>query len=232
MNVACPQCGAPVAVLTETRFLRCPFCTSSFTVQEGRGILEYRFAHERDDRLAWSALVAAVEQHADDQAVTRDGCSFEQLPFWLVTLPAGEQRLVQARKHPWGALPAVSLPGGDLLFVTAEDQLPSPDIPLAAAGGGSVRLVYLPLYFLTYHQGSVPARAVVCGVDGRHYALTQLAPRQTTVPTLHVALIAGLALALLAEALLIRGVPVRAAAFAVTLGLCYPAFAAVLQREG
>lgn len=238
MTVACPQCGAPQEALTETRFYRCPFCSSSFTVQEGTGLLEHCFAHQRDDRLAWSVLEGALEAGGDPVAAERTGCDFRQVPCWLFSFANGTRRLVPAVRHPWGTLPPLALPGGDLSFVPAEAGFPPPEVSLAEAApaGGEPparqSLVYLPLYFLDYSWAGTPGRAVVCGVDRKPYFLDGTpVRRRPTVPLGHAALVGGFAVLLIAEALLIRRLPLRAAAFAATCAGSYLLLRLVLLRE-
>lgn len=238
MTVSCPQCGAPHEALTETRFYRCPFCSSSFTVQEGTGLLEYCFAHRRDDRLAWSALEGVLEARGSAAAPERVGGDFRQVPCWLFSFANGGRRLVPALSLSWGPLPPLTLPGGDLLFVPAEAGFPPPEIPLATALQPGTEpparqsLVYLPLYFLDYSCVGIPGRAVVCGVDRKAYLLDDApAPRRQAVPLAHVALIGAFAAVLVAEALLLRRIPFRAAAFAATLAGSYLLLRLVLQRE-
>lgn len=238
MKVACPQCGAPVEALTETRFLRCPFCASSFTVQGGAGLLHYCFAHERDDRIAWSALQEHLEANGADPAIERDSIDLADCPFWLFTLDNGEKRMMPACRHPWGDLPAVTLPGGDLLFVPEGKDLPPPDIPLAEAShklatGRSVRqsMVHLPLYFLDYGSAGHSCRAVVSAIDRKVYLLDSPVSLELHIPTAHIVMIAVFAAVLFCEGLAVRNLAWRGAAFAITCAVLYPIYFAMLKRE-
>ncbi len=237
MALSCPQCGAPVEARTETRFYHCPYCISSFVAEQGVGIAEYYLAHGRDDRLAWSALASDLEVEGADPSVEQDGCEYLVVPFWL-SRSDGRQRLVPARRHPWFREISLVLPGGDLLYVPEGSDFSPPDIPASEAVGdgagkepGSLALVHLPLYFLTFRVGSSDSRAVVSAVDRRVYLLDSLPRRAVTLPLRHVALVAGYALLLVIVGLAVKNHLHRAVAFAVILGVAYPSFHAFLRRE-
>ena len=237
MTLTCPQCGAPVEARTETRFHHCPFCTSSFVAEEGRGIAEYFLAHNRDDRLAWSTLASTLEGGGNDSPVERLGCEYLVAPFWL-SRSGGETRLVPALRHPWFGMASLVLPGGDLLHVPKGSYFTPPDIPVAEALGdeagkepASLALVHLPLYLLTLRAGSVDCRAVVSAVDRRTYLLDFLPRGTVTLPLHHVALVAGYALLLVIVGLAVKNHLHRAIAFAVIFGAAYPSLCAFLRRE-
>lgn len=236
MTISCPQCGAPLEARTDTRFHHCPFCTSSFVAEQGVGIVEYYLTHGRDDRLAWSALGSAVGE-GSDSPVERLGCDHLVAPFWL-SRSGGGQRLVSALRHPWLGEASLVLPGGDLLFVPEGSEFTPPNIPATEALGdgagkepGSLALVHLPLYLLTFRIGDSQCRAVVSGVDRRIYLLDTPPRPASTLPLRHVALVAGYALLLVIAGLAVKNHLHRAFAFAVVLGVAYPALYAFLRRE-
>ena len=237
MTLFCPQCGAPAEARTDTRFHHCPFCTSSFVAEQGVGVAEYYLTHGRDDRVAWSALASALEGEGGEQPAERLGCDHLVAPFWL-SRTGGEQRLVPALRHPRLGEASLVLPGGDLLFVPEGSEFTLPDIPAAEALGdgagkepGSLALVHLPLYLLTFRSGDSQYRAVVSGVDRRTYLLDTPPRRASTLPLRHVALVVGYALLLVIAGLAVRSHLYRAVAFAVILGVSYPSLYAFLRRE-
>ncbi|GLI40137.1 hypothetical protein KI811_02720 [Geobacter hydrogenophilus] len=237
MTVSCPQCGAPVEARTETRFHHCPFCTSSFVAEEGRGIAEYYLAHNRDDRLAWSTLASTLEGERNDSPVERLGCEHLVAPFWL-SRSGGGTRLVPALRHPWFGVTSLVLPGGDLLYVPKGSDFTPPDIPVAEAlanGAGkepaSLSLVHLPLYLLTFRVNGSDCRAVVSAVDRRAYLLDPLPRSAATLPLRHAVLVAGYALLLIIVGLAVKNHLHRAVAFAVIFGMAYFSFTAFLRRE-
>lgn len=223
---------------TDTRFHHCPFCTSSFVAEQGVGIAEYYLTHGRDDRLAWSVLASALEGEGGVQAVERLDCRYLVAPFWLSRSGAG-QRIVSALRHPWLEATTLVMPGGDLLFVPEGNDFTPPDIPAAEALGdgagkepGSLCLVHIPLYLLTFRSGENRCRAVVSGVDRRIYFL-ETPPRSiSAIPLRHAALVAGYALFLVVVGLTVKNHLHRAAAFALILGVAYPSLNAFLRREG
>ncbi|RNC73186.1 MAG: hypothetical protein ED859_00315 [Desulfuromonadales bacterium] len=238
MTVSCPQCGAPVEARTDTRFYRCPFCTSSYVAEHGVGIAEYHMAHERDDRLAWSALASTLEREGADPVVDRLGCEYLVAPFWLTRPEGGGRRLAPALRHPWLAEAPLGLPGGDLLFVPEGSGFIPPDIPATEAvgeeagrGTTACGLVHLPLYLLRFGTGGRECRAVVSAVDRRACLLDPLPRQGIAVPLRHVALVAGFALVLVVVGLAVHDHLRRAAAFAVVFGVSYPACYAFLRRE-
>lgn len=238
MTVSCPQCGAPVEARNDTRFLHCPFCTSSFVAEAGVGIAEYHLAHGRDDRLAWSALVSTLEVEGADSSVEQESCDYLVAPFWLSRSDGG-RRLVPARRHPWLGEPSLVLPGGDLLFVPEGSDFTPPDITAAEALGegagkepGSLSLVHLPLYLLSFQAGGSPCRAVVSATDRRVYLLDSPPRRAVTLPFRHVALISAYALLLVIVGLAMKNHIHRTVAFAVIFGVSYLSLYVFLRREG
>jgi hypothetical protein len=236
VTFSCPQCGAPVEARTETRFHHCPFCTSSFVAEQGVGVAEYCLTHGRDDRLAWSALASALGEESELWVET-GGCEYLVAPFWL-SRSGGGQRLVPALRHPWFEQTSLVLPGGDLLFVPEGSDFTPPDISAAEALGdgagkepGSLALVHLPLYLLTFRTGASHCRAVVSAVDRRTYLLDLLPRRAVTLPLRHVALVAGYALLLVIVGLAVRNHLHRAVAFAVIFAVLYASLHAFLRRE-
>ncbi|ANA40779.1 hypothetical protein A2G06_11375 [Geobacter anodireducens] len=237
MTVACPQCGAPAEARTDTRFHGCAFCGSSFMAERGIGIAEYHLAHERDDRVAWSALAASLERDGSGQAVERTGCEYLVAPFWLSRPENGGTRLVPALRHPWPQGPVPVLPGGDLLFVPSENDFILPDIPVdealgegAGRGGTSLSLVYLPLYLLSFRLAGHDCRALVSAVDRRVALLTPLPARSVPVPFRHAALVSGFALVLIVAGPAVKSHLFRAAVFAAVLAVAWPACTALLRR--
>jgi len=237
VTISCPQCGAPAEARTDTRFHHCPFCTSSFVAEQRVGVAEYYLSHGRDDRLAWSALASALEAGSADPPVERLGCEYTVAPFWL-SRTGGGQRLLSALRHPWLGEVSLVLPGGDLLFVPEGSDFPPPDISATEALGegagkepGSLALVHLPLYLLTFRSGDSQCRAVVSAVDRRTYLLDAPPRRASTLPLRHMALVAGYALLLVIVGLAVRNHLHRALAFAVILGGAYLFLYAFLRRE-
>lgn len=237
MTLSCPQCGAPVEARTDTRFHHCPFCTSSFVAEEGVGVAEYYLSHGRDDRVPWSTLASALEGEGAAQSVERLDCQYLVAPFWLSRTGDG-QRLVPALRHPWLGEVSLLMPGGDLLFVPEGCEFIPPEISAAEALGdgagkepGSLALVHLPLYLLTFRFGDSRYRAVVSGVDRRIHFL-ETPPRSiSAIPLRNVALVAGYALLLVVVGVTVRNHLHRAVAFAVILGVAYLALSAFLRRE-
>lgn len=237
MTVSCPQCGAPVEARTETSFLHCAFCSSSFVVEKGVGIAEYYLIHDRDDRFAWSALASALEAGGGDSSVEQESCDYLVAPFWL-SRTDGRQRLVSARRHPWLGESSLVLPGGDLLFVPEGSDFTPPDIAAAEALGdgagkepGSLSLIHLPLYLLSFRSGDSLCRTVVSATDRRVYLLDSPPQRVLALPFRHVALVCGYALLLAMTGLAVKSALHRAIAFAVIFGVSFLSLYAFLRRE-
>lgn len=239
MQVACPQCGALIEALTESRFYRCQYCTSSFIVHEGRGVPEYVILHKRDDRHAWSALENWLEIRRVTDPVSREGADFMQFPFWYDSSGLGESSLVPALDHHFSQVSSVTLPAGDLVYLEEKGDYPDPRVPLAKAssrippgsGEPAWSLLYLPLYFLRYQVGGVACSAIVSGADGRVFASESPAPSDVSLSLTHLSMMAGYALLLVAEGLLIHDLLLRTLAFVITTGCLYPAYLMLLKRE-
>ncbi|MEA5115612.1 MAG: hypothetical protein VB050_16460 [Geobacteraceae bacterium] len=239
MQVVCPQCGAPIEALTESRFYRCPYCTSSFIVHEGRGVPEYVILHERDDRHAWSALETWLEIRRVTDPVSRDGTDFIQFPFWYDSSGASEVALIPALEHPFSQISCITLPAGDLVYLEEKGDYPEPQVPLAkavsgiTAGSGEAAwsLLYLPLYFLRYKVGGVACTAIVSGTDGRVFTSESPAPSAVSIATRHLPMMAGFTLLLVVEGLMIRQALFRTIAFLITAGVLYPVFLSMLKKE-
>ena len=238
MQVACPQCGAPVTAQTETRFYRCAFCASAFVIQGERGIDQYTFSHQRDDRLAWSALAEHLERNRVETALEKGPVEFFSVPFWCFTLGSGSTRLAPATPLLLPELSGVTLPGGDLRFPQPGEEFPPPEITLADAerglnGSAITRrfLVHLPLYILSYTSQGVPFQALVSGADRKVYARTLPAVRGITVPQSHFLMIGLYVVVLVIEGLAIRRLEWRALAFVLTGVAAWPLWYAIIRRE-
>ena len=238
MQVACPQCGAPVTAQTETRFYRCAFCASAFVIQGERGIEQYTISHQRDDRLAWSALVEHLERNQVETAVEKGPIEFLTVPFWCFTLDSGVTRMTPAIPPTLPELSVVTLPGGDLRYPHPGEEFPSPRISLADAECGLTGsvigrrfLVHLPFYLLSYTSHGVPFQALVSGVDRKVSAQRLPSAQGITIPQRHVLMIGLYVLLLLMEGLAIRHLEWRALAFALTGLSAWLIGAAVLRRE-
>jgi hypothetical protein len=208
-------------------------------VENGAGLLRYVLPHQRDDRVAWSALTAALEANGSTAEYERGEVEYLLFPFWLFVRDNGVNRLVPAADHPCRELTTVTLPGGDLQFLAADVEVIPPTVPSAAAQkklpvGGSVRsasLVYLPLYVIGYLHGGHEWQALVSGVDRKLYALELPLPAPLSLPVRHLVMLGGFALMLLIEGWLLKPLPWRAAGFAATFSLIYPAYYTMLRRE-
>ncbi|GEM_PF-2006539 len=239
MRVVCPQCGAPIEALTESRFYRCPYCTSSFLVQGGRELPEFVIRHRRDDRHAWSALKTWLEIRRVMDPLERDAVDFIQFPFWYDSSGTGGRVLVPAREHPFSEVSSVTLPAGDLVYLDEKEEYAEPLVSLSEAATGippgsgepAWNLLYLPLYFLRYRVGECAYTAIVSGADGRVFSAETPEPSAVSLSSRHLAMMAGFALLLVVEGVLIRNALFRTLAFLVTTGCLYPVFLLLLKRE-
>jgi hypothetical protein len=239
VQVLCPQCGAPVEALTESRFYRCPFCASSFVIHEGKGLAEYTFRHVRDDRQAWSALTSYLEEHQFTDSVEQIAADYLQFPFWMVSRNGDRRRLAPALEHPFPEISHVTLPAGDLVFLDDTGEYPEPSLlPKQAMEGipvdertGTVSLVFLPLYFLEYRTAGQAYTAIVAGPDGRVFATGHPEPTGIRLPVRHMVMIIGFALLLVTEGLLIRSHIIRAGTFVISFAILYPVYRMLLKKE-
>lgn len=239
MRVVCPQCGAPIEALTESRFYRCPYCTSSFLVQGGRELPEFVILHRRDDRHAWSALKTWLEIRRVTDPITKDAADFMQFPFWYDSSGTGGAVLFPAREHPFSGISSVTLPAGDLVYLEEKADYAEPLVALSEAAAGiqpgsgepAWNLLYLPLYFLRYRVGEHACTAIVSGADGRVFSAERPEPSAVSLSPRHLAMMAGYALLLVVEGMLIRNALFRTLAFLVTTGCLYPVFLLLLKRE-
>jgi len=239
MRVVCPQCGAPIEALTESRFYRCPYCTSSFLVQGGRELPQFVLLHRRDDRHAWSALKTWLEIRRVMDPIERDGAEFMQFPFWYDSSGTRERVLAPAREHPFTEVSSVTLPAGDLVYLEEKEDYAEPLVSLSEAASGfppgsgepAWNLLYLPLYFLRYRVDERAYTAIVSGADGRVFAAERPEPSAVSLSSRHLAMMAGYALLLVVEGVLIRDALFRTLAFLVTTGCLYPVFLLLLKRE-
>jgi hypothetical protein len=199
---------------------------------------EYVILHKRDDRHAWSALETWLETRRVTDPARRDGADFMQFPFWYDSAGVGESSLVPALDHPCRQVSSVTLPAGDLVYLEEKGDYPEPQVPLAMAssrippgsGEPAWSLLYLPLYFLRYQVGGIACSAIVSGADGRVFASECPAPSDGSLSLTHLAMMAGYALLLVAEGLLIHDLLFRTLAFVATTGCLYPAFLMLLKR--
>ncbi len=237
MGVNCPQCGAPVEVLTESRFHSCPFCASSFVIHAGAGIARYFLAHERDDQLAWSALAHFLEENRVTAVPQKRHADYAPFPFWLCTLEGGAQQLIPARNHEFSDIAHVALPAGDLQFIPQDAVLLPTTIPLEAAlqklrsKSSAASLVYVPLYFLTYDCDGGAFHAVASPLDQKVYASARPAGEGTRFPLRYFLMMAGFAAVLSSEGLMIKHLQWRGGAFLATFALFFAVYHTMLERE-
>jgi hypothetical protein len=237
MQVACPQCGAPATALTESRFYRCAHCGSSFVIQGEEGIQEYVCSHQRDDRLAWSALAEYLERNGLEKFPVKGQAVFCVLPFWCLTLSSGGTRLIPAVTPPFPEVTAVTLPGGDLQFPLPGEELQPPEISLSEAQrlvGGHLSkrfLVHLPLYFLPYSYEGVPFQALVSGADRKVYTRSLPSREESVIPRHHLVMVGLYILLLLVEGGVIHDLKWRALAFILTALAAWPLWYIILKRE-
>lgn len=238
MQVTCPQCGAAITAVTETSFYRCPFCTSSFVVQDGTGIRQYTFTCDLDDRIAWTSLSEALAEMEVRKNIEKVSCEHRLLPFWLFSLPDGTNRLVYAGAADLPGVAGVTLPGSDLEFTTPEMELPH--FALTAAGAIAragikeplqTSLLYLPMYSLTYRYAGTDYEALVSAADRRCCLAAAPPADRTEIPARHIAMICIFAAILIIEAATIHDLVWRGAAFAGSFAISYPMFYAMLRRE-
>jgi len=239
MEVNCPQCGAPAPALTETRFYRCSYCASSFTIQGGTGLLQYCFSHVRDDRLAWSLLAQFLEESRVKASIKEISADFTFFPFWSVSMESAEKRLIPAMGHEFDEIKRVSLPGGDLQFLPEGSDFTPPAIPLQEAVRGlppdkvstGRSLVYIPLYFLVYESEGASFHAVVSPIEQKAYALTTPAGEDDALSVKHLLMMGFFAAFLLAEGFLVKNYLWRAGAIVLTFGIFYSVYYPLLKKE-
>jgi hypothetical protein len=238
VQVACPQCSAPVTAQTETRFYRCSFCTSAFVIQGDRGVDQYTFSHQRDDRLAWSALTEHLERNQVETSLEKGPVEFLTAPFWCFTLDSGATRIAPAIPPPLPEVARVTLPGGDLRFPQPGEEFSPPVVSLADAerglNGSSITrrvLVHLPLYIISYISQGVPFQALVSGADRKVYARNLPAVRGVVIPRHHFLMIGFYLLVLVIEGLAIPRLEWRAVAFVLTVLAAWPLCYSILRRE-
>jgi hypothetical protein len=239
MEVNCPQCGAPAPALTETRFYRCTYCASSFTIQGGTGLLQYSFSHERDDRLAWSLLGLFLEGSRVKASVKEISADFTFFPYWSVVMEDGEKRLIPAMGHEFDEIKRVSLPGGDLQFLPEGCDYPSPTISLQEAvralPSGKVStgrsLVYIPLYFLVYECEGTIFHSVISPIEQKTYAFATPAGQEDTISVKHILMMGFFTACILAEGFLLKNYLWRVGAVALTFGFFYSVYYTLLKKE-
>jgi len=237
VQVACPQCGAPVTAQTETRFYRCAYCSSAFVIQEERGIEQFTLDHQRDDRFAWSALAEYLERNRVETSINKGRVTFSYVPYWCFILDNGATRMATAIPPPFPEVAAVTLPGGDLGFPLPGKEYQPPEITLAEAERGlngtaviKRSLIHLPLYILSYTFQGVLFQAVVSGADRKVYAQHLPALRGIVIPRNHVLMIGLYVVVLMLEALAIRRPEWRALAFLLTGLAAWPLLSSILRR--
>jgi DNA-directed RNA polymerase subunit RPC12/RpoP len=239
VQVVCPQCGASIEALTESRFYVCPYCTSSFIFHEGKGLAEYTIRHARNDREAWSALTSYLETWGYSGSFERLKADYRPFPFWLAAMQDGVNRLFPAEEHPFPEIAIVTLPAGDLVFLEPGDEYPAPRYTPKEAAANlpednrplSWSLNYLPLYFLSYQVAEQTHHAIVSGADGKVFALDRPAPSGVRISLQNLAMMAVYALVLAVEGFLIGNHALRAGVFIATSIAAYGLYSSLLRKE-
>ena len=239
MQVLCPQCGAPTEALTESRFHCCPYCSSSFLVREGRGIPEYTFRHEWDDRHAWSSLASYLEYRGLTEPVRQDSAEQIFFPFWLFSSNGDSRRLIPALSRSYPEISIVTIPAGDMVFLEEKGEYPEPSVTLTEAmqqfpadgEPGKWSLVHIPLYLLEYSVRGHSFTAVVSGADGKVFTVGSPTSSETRLSVSHLGMMVSFAFLLIVEGVLIRNHLTRAVAYGLSLAVLYPLYLSLLKRE-
>jgi len=177
MSARCPQCGYKAELLTETQFHTCGQCGAAYRVYGGQGVPEQYLCHDRDDTLAWGALLGLLDTEARQLPGQPGNVHFGYHPFWFADLQDGSSSLKPAAPLPDGfPLPAAA-PVGALDFITPPSSFPQPSIKpeTALSGAGDLkklRLLQLPLYLISYQVAGADYQATVSGSVWQVYADT------------------------------------------------------------
>jgi len=208
-------------------------------VREGRGITEYTFRHEWDDRHAWSSLSSYLEDRRLTDPVRQDGMEQVFFPFWLFSRNGDHRGLIPALSCPFPEIVAVTIPAGDLVYLAEKGEYPEPSVSLTEAmqrlpaDGEPVKwsLVYIPLYLLEYSVREHAFTAVVSGADGKVFTLDSPASSGTRLSVSHLGMMVFFALLLILEGVLIRNHITRAGVFLLSFAVLYPLYLSLLKRE-
>jgi ribosomal protein S27AE len=224
MSARCPQCGYSAELLTETQFHTCGQCGAAYRVYGGRGVPEQYLRHDRDDVLAWGALLGLLDSEARQLPDRPGNVHFAYYPFWCADLQDGGIRLKPAAPLPDGFPLPTAAPVGALDFIRPPQSFPQASITpeTAFAGTGEVeklRLLQLPLYLISYQVAGAEHKATVSGSLWQAYANTLPEEAGIHLPLRRVKFLGAYLAILLAAGFLAPDYLWRAAAFAVIL-LC------------
>lgn len=198
MQITCTQCGAEVSVRQGELFLFCSSCNSSLFIDRSKVVFNYRLKPTLSQELARASLLRWMAGNSTirdlDSKATIDECRFIYHPFWYLRLQSDSEenrRIKLAHPSTISELSEMSIPAGDLLFLTPLDfdpeqfLSPSVSLPTAMQGlePGSVReasLVFVPIFRFLYSYNGVSYSALVDGSSGRVFA--NLYPKKNEVP--------------------------------------------------
>lgn len=224
MNTRCPQCGYKVELLTETPFHTCGQCGAGFRVYGGQGIPEQYLRHDRDDALAWGALLGLLDAEACLVPDHPGKILFSYHPFWYAEMKDGSTSLKPAAPLPDGFPLPSAAPVGALDFIRPPLSFAQPSIKPETAFSGAenvkkLRLLQLPLYLISYQVAGADYQATVSGSVWQVYA--DNLPREAGIrlPLHRVTFLGSYLAILLVAGFLAPDYVWRAAAFAVIL-LC------------
>ena len=191
-QLGCQQCGAPLAVEQDTRFVTCAFCQTTNFVDKSGAVLHYAVQETVPETEAAAALrrwMAGNDTVKDlDKKAQIDKPVFQFFPVWLVRARVGAEERVILK--PGAALTvmelmATTIPAGNLepFDQVGEDTAVEPTVPyetvqkwlaedqgIAVGAIQSVSLVHLPIYLFHYVFSGRPYTAVVDAATSKVFA--------------------------------------------------------------
>jgi DNA-directed RNA polymerase subunit RPC12/RpoP len=222
MNTRCPQCGYKVDLLTETQFYTCGQCGAAFRVYGGQGVPEQYLRHDRDDALAWGALLGLLEAEGCQTPAQTGDIRFGYHPFWFADLSDGKTCLKLATTLPDGFPLPSSAPVGALEFNKPPLSFPQPSLQpeTALSGAGEVkklRLLQLPLYLISYQIAGSSYQATVSGCTWQVHSDRLPEEAGLHLPPQRLTFLGAYLATLLAAGMLAPNMGWRSAALAVIL---------------
>jgi hypothetical protein len=162
MQVKCNLCGGENDVHPGQKMLFCAYCGSALALEEQRGPEHLILPHKRSDRQAEEALRSHLLSKNRGQPKDVE-INFFFLPFLMLEDETGKAETVQAPGVPAIAGNLAFSPAGNYRFYEEQHAENQKIIPFNDITKGTIRILHLPVYQLTYRMGRQNYEATVIG---------------------------------------------------------------------
>ncbi|UCF06480.1 MAG: hypothetical protein JSV33_05490 [bacterium] len=227
MLTRCGLCGGENEVQPGQQILACSYCGSALAIEDASTPEHLILPHTRNDRYAQDALQSFLLSRNRGKPNIQE-IEFGYLPFLMMEDEKGRMKTASASKRASFIDSIPNPPAGNYHFF--DEQLAGDEkvVPADRSEDGTIRILHLPLYRITYSVGGDEWEATVMGESWQIFADELPQEGSFTLNTTYLLLAAGLFLVFLVIGKLISHWPAR---LVVLLLVSTTGFTAYTLRE-